>query len=54
MLLIDFDDMKGKIYILFCVLAVVAGCDENSGALFRSTAPSVDDRFADTMLVMRQ
>jgi hypothetical protein len=47
--LIDFDDMKEKIYILLCIMAVVVGCDENSGALFRSTAPSVDQRFALSM-----
>ena len=47
--LIDSDNMKRKIYILLCVLAVVAGCDENSGALFRSTAPSADERFALSM-----
>ena len=47
--LIDFDDMKGKICILLCMVAVVVGCDENSAALFRSTAPSVDERFALSM-----
>lgn len=38
--------MKRIIYILLLgVMLAFVGCDENSAALFRSTAPSVDERF---------
>jgi hypothetical protein len=37
--------MKRIIYILLLgVMLAFVGCDENSAALFRSTAPSVDER----------
>ncbi len=39
-----------KISILFLPLfLLLAGCDENSGALFDSSAPTVDDRFIQSM-----
>lgn len=39
-----------RVYILFVLGAIFVNCDENTMALFESTAPSVDERFVASML----